>query len=49
MIKAGKVRGLVCHPCNVMLGMARDSVQTLWNAIKYLQDAQVAEELEVQC
>jgi len=33
----GRVRGLLCTPCNVMLGSAGDSQQTLRNAIKYLQ------------
>lgn len=31
-----KVRGVLCHTCNVMIGMAKDSVQTLENAIYYL-------------
>ena len=32
----GKVRGLLCHPCNSMLGMAKDSQRTLNRAISYL-------------
>ena len=31
-----KVRGLLCHMCNAMLGSARDSVETLKTAISYL-------------
>lgn len=31
------VRGLVCHPCNVMLGQARDRIEVLQAAIFYLQ------------
>lgn len=31
-----KIRGILCAPCNSMLGMARDSVQTLAKAIEYL-------------
>jgi Recombination endonuclease VII len=33
----GKVRGLLCNHCNVVLGMAEDSVQILTEAIAYLQ------------
>jgi hypothetical protein len=32
----GKVRGLLCHNCNLMLGHAKDNVDTLSAAIKYL-------------
>lgn len=31
------VRGLLCHHCNCLLGNARDSVERLQRAIKYLQ------------
>ena len=34
--ETGKVRGLLCHHCNVALGMAKDSVETLKNMIRYL-------------
>lgn len=37
--RRGKVRGLICGPCNSMLGFARDNVDTLQNAIAYLQIA----------
>ena len=33
----GKVRGLLCHSCNLLLGHAKDNVQTLQNAIDYLR------------
>ena len=33
----GKVRGLLCSECNLMLGKARDRTKTLENAIKYLE------------
>lgn len=33
----GEVRGLICHPCNVMLGQARDNVEVLEAAILYLK------------
>lgn len=32
------VRGLLCRPCNQMLGMARDEVSTLVRAVNYLKD-----------
>ena len=34
----GKVRGLLCSHCNLMLGHAKDSVEILQKAIKYLHD-----------
>jgi hypothetical protein len=34
----GKVRGLLCHHCNTMLGLAKDSIQTLEKAIHYLKN-----------
>jgi len=33
----GKVRGLLCSCCNTLLGMAKDNITILQNAIKYLQ------------
>ncbi len=35
--ETGKVRGLLCHQCNSMLGYARDSEDNLLNAIQYLR------------
>lgn len=32
----GKVRGLLCHSCNVGIGHLKDSVMVLQNAIDYL-------------
>ncbi len=32
-----KVRGLLCHNCNTLLGHARDSIDVLHAAIQYLQ------------
>ena len=32
-----KVRGLLCHPCNVMLGLAKDNIKILETAVKYLK------------
>lgn len=34
----GKVRGKLCHGCNVALGMARDSIATLEGLINYLKE-----------
>lgn len=36
---SGKVRGILCHHCNLMLGNARDSVETLTQGIKYLESS----------
>jgi hypothetical protein len=33
----GKVRGLLCHACNVMLGYAKDNPEVLLSAIMYLR------------
>lgn len=35
--QTGKVRGILCIQCNIMLGAARDSIQTLSAAIAYLR------------
>lgn len=32
----GRIRGLLCDRCNVLIGMARDNIQTLRKAILYL-------------
>ena len=34
----GKIRALLCHLCNVMLGSAKESEETLMKAISYLRD-----------
>lgn len=33
----GKVRGLLCFSCNTLLGNAKDDIEILKNAIKYLE------------
>jgi len=33
----GKVRGLICNHCNLVLGHAKDNIETLKNAIAYLE------------
>lgn len=35
-----KVRGLLCHQCNLMLGNAKDNVEILQAAMEYLNDNQ---------
>lgn len=35
--KTKKFRGIICHPCNVLLGQARDSEEVLLGAIEYLK------------
>jgi hypothetical protein len=35
--KTGKIRGLLCHSCNVALGSFKDSIELLQNAINYLK------------
>lgn len=35
--KTGKVRGLICHKCNTILGHSGDNIIILSNAIKYLK------------
>lgn len=34
----GKVRGLLCDTCNRSLGLLKDNIDILKNAIKYLED-----------
>lgn len=33
----GTIRGLLCSKCNTLLGMAKDNIAILENAIKYLK------------
>ena len=33
----GKVRGLLCNPCNTMIGLARDNLKLLESAVQYLK------------
>ena len=34
-----EVRGLLCHPCNVMIGLAKDNIEVLETAIRYLKNS----------
>jgi hypothetical protein len=36
----GKVRGLLCHHCNIVIGSAQDNIDTLKAAIVYLEQWQ---------
>lgn len=36
---SGKVRGLLCGPCNMTLGLVKESVPTLQGMIQYLEQA----------
>ena len=33
----GKIRGLLCAKCNLLLGCANDNIPTLYKAIDYLK------------
>ena len=33
----GKIRGIICNPCNIQLGAFKDSIEELEEAIKYLR------------
>lgn len=35
--EGGQVRGILCHPCNLILGYAKDNTTVLKNAIHYLE------------
>ena len=35
--KTGKIRGLLCHKCNAILGLCDDNIKTLKSAIQYLK------------
>jgi len=39
--ETGSIRGLLCGNCNKGLGMFKDSIKLLENAIKYLQEQEV--------
>lgn len=38
--ETGEIRGILCQKCNMILGLARDSCDTLGAAIDYLKKAQ---------
>lgn len=44
--KTGKVRGLLCHKCNMVLGVVKDDVDTIQRLIRYLENS-IEEETEM--
>lgn len=38
---SGKVRGLLCHPCNVSLGLMNDDPELLERAAQYIRTSQI--------
>lgn len=36
--QTGRIRGLLCHKCNVTLGNAGDSIEWLMSLVRYLQE-----------
>ena len=39
--QTGRIRGLLCHPCNIALGMLGDNLSGLQKAVKYLEGSNV--------
>lgn len=39
---SGAVRGLLCKPCNLAIGLMKDKVERMASAILYLEEANVA-------
>lgn len=42
--KTGKIRGLLCGSCNRMIGLAKDSADTLRRAAEYIEKTSCVEE-----
>ncbi|NHJ19684.1 MAG: hypothetical protein EAX91_01985 [Candidatus Lokiarchaeota archaeon] len=36
--KSGKIRGILCNRCNILLGLVKDSISILCRAINYLNE-----------
>ena len=36
--KTGKIRGLLCQPCNTALGLFKDDIEVINNAMRYLNE-----------
>jgi hypothetical protein len=43
----GRDRGLICNNCNCLLGQAKDDVNVLHGAIKYLQQHAIVGEVKL--
>lgn len=37
--KTGKIRGLLCEPCNLLLGLAKDRAELLYKAAEYIENS----------
>lgn len=37
--KTGRVRGLLCHPCNAALGLLKDDEKTISKALEYIRSS----------
>ena len=37
--KTNKIRGLLCHPCNLLMGQAEDNINILEKAISYIKSS----------
>lgn len=44
--KTKKIRGLLCNPCNLMIGYARENIDNLLSAISYLSKHKGGEDAE---
>jgi hypothetical protein len=40
----GKIRGLLCYKCNLLLGLVKDNVELLHKAVEYLNKSLIANE-----
>lgn len=43
---SGRIRGLLCHRCNVALGMLRDNPRTMLYAVEYVSPGFLEEQIE---
>ena len=34
----GKIRGLLCNPCNMAIGLLKEDIKVFYNAISYIND-----------
>ena len=43
--QTGKIRGLLCHNCNLLLGHSKENLATLYAAISYLKNGKLAKHI----